>query len=247
MPTTLKAGTITRFEDMNERQKKAFLSKPNIVGNRYGRLLVLEFAYSKAKRGLFYKCQCDCGKIVYVPRHKLLRAKNPNRSCGCIANEIIKSLAYKKGHKPINQYKLHGHSSHPLYAIYNSMKMRVLHPNTMYKKINYQDRGITICDEWLGMFGFKNFFEWAIANGWSDERLPNGRHKYTLDRIDNDGNYEPSNCRWATHYEQVHNRRKNRQGIDCKSLSEMRLHYPRKKKWSYTKKEYEKTIQNGTI
>ena len=88
---------------------------------------------------------------------------------------------------------------HGLYLRYYHMKARCYNPNCKAYK-NYGGRGIRICDEWLE--DFMNFYNWAIENGYQDN--------LTIDRIDNNGNYEPSNCRWITDYEQRFNKRNNK-------------------------------------
>lgn len=90
-----------------------------------------------------------------------------------------------------------------LYKVWICMKKRCydIH-NTNYKR--YGGRGIKICDEWLD---FNNFYKWSINNGYKLEILNNGKNKWTIDRINNDGNYEPSNCRYVEFLEQQYNRR----------------------------------------
>ena len=91
--------------------------------------------------------------------------------------------------------KKHGLKNTRLYNIWSLLKGRVLNPK--HKHYNdYGGRGITICDEWLDV---QNFYNWAMSNGYSDE--------LTIDRIDNDGNYEPNNCRWTTKTIQSRNTR----------------------------------------
>ena len=91
--------------------------------------------------------------------------------------------------------KKHGLKNTRLYSIWCNMKKRTLNPKNKYY-INYGGRGITICEEWLDV---QNFYNWAMENAYSDE--------LSLDRIDNDGNYEPNNCRWTTRIIQGRNRR----------------------------------------
>lgn len=97
-------------------------------------------------------------------------------------------------------YKLHGGKGEHLYEVWCSIKQRCLNPNNP-RYARYGGRGITVCDEWLN--DYPAFRKWAMENGYED----NG--KLSIDRIDNDGNYEPSNCRWADNLTQANNKSSN--------------------------------------
>jgi hypothetical protein len=130
-----------------------------------------------------WKCTCDCGEITFVKTSNL--TKGITKSCGCWNKEI----------KP--NFK-HGKANTRLHHIWDTMKQRCLNSNNK-KYPNYGGRGILIYKEWIN--DFINFYDWAIDNGYEKT--------LTLDRIDVNGNYEPSNCRWVSQEIQQNNRRNN--------------------------------------
>ena len=158
----------------------------DMTGKRVGRLTVLELGEKKGKyTGAFWKCKCDCGRTVTVPGRSLRNGET--RSCGCLHSDMLKKAPQEK------------HTGTRLYAIWQGMKQRTMQKNNP-RYADYGGRGITVCPEWRD--SYENFRDWALANGYSDE--------LSIDRKDVNGNYEPSNCRWATDLEQGNNTRRNR-------------------------------------
>lgn len=156
------------------------------TGERFGKLTVLRF--SRKQKGRYYWiCKCDCGNEKEVCIIDL-KAGN-TRSCGCIRRENPTRI------------KIRNLSKTRLHKIYTNMKNRCLNKNEERYK-DYGGRGIKICDEWLVKYdGFLSFYEWALNNGYTEN--------LTLDRIDNNGNYCPENCRWIDTKEQSRNKRTN--------------------------------------
>ena len=112
------------------------------------------------------------------------------------STQTERNAVFEKG--KYHTEKRYGFSKHLLYPVYNSMRNRCHNPNDQEYK-NYGERGIFVCDEWRN--NPKNFYDWAFKNGY--------KNGLSIDRIDNNGGYEPSNCRWITHKEQCHNKRVN--------------------------------------
>lgn len=159
----------------------------DITGERFGRLIVLRFSH-KRERKPYYICQCDCGNVVAVNGYNLI--KGNTISCSCYHREVAAAGAKMHNTK-------HGMYGTRLYSIWKTMLKRCANRNHV-SFANYGGRGISVCQEWRD---FKNFMDWAKSNGYEDN--------LTIDRIDANKNYCPSNCKWSTMVEQENNRRNN--------------------------------------
>ena len=172
----------------------------DMVGQRIGRLVVIERAGSNKGGEALWRCRCDCGGEKVVRGVKLRSGET--RSCGCLENETRVENGRKR--MPV----VHGKSKSRLYEVWAGMKRRCY--NRSHKHyLDYGGRGIKVCDEWRDDFGA--FEKWAIENSY-DEHAEKGA--CTLDRINVDGDYSPSNCRFADMTVQQNNRRDRASKVD---------------------------------
>ena len=156
----------------------------NLAGQDFGRLRAISPAprpSSSSQGTLFWNCICSCGTLKVVDGRSL--RNNSTFSCGCLNSELR-----------TKRQTTHGLTNTPTYRSWRMAKDRVSNPNNPRAK-HYSQRGITMCSRWF------DSFEAFLAD--MGER-PKGT---SLDRIDNDGNYEPGNCRWATIDQQAANQR----------------------------------------
>lgn len=174
-----------KFEtiDTSERKGNGF---DDLTGNKYGRLTVIGLSPKVSGRKSYWVCECTCGN-KHVVRSDSLKSGNV-QSCGCL----------KKEQDKMNLTKHHRHlESHTrLHDTWLGIKARVsCSGNPSYP--NYGGRGIAMCSEWFNSYGA--FRDWALKNGYSPD--------LTIERVNNDGDYEPNNCTWIKAEEQAINRR----------------------------------------
>lgn len=153
----------------------------DLIGRTYGRLTVLSRDENAGKEPR-WRCVCECGSVKVIYGTSLRSGQT--KSCGCLAKIITSKRSLK-----------HGMFGSPEWRAWNSMKSRCHQPSNK-NFINYGARGITVCDRWRE--SFENFFADMGAR-------PSSEHQ--IDRVNNDGPYEPDNCRWATRKQNMRNRR----------------------------------------
>jgi hypothetical protein len=156
----------------------------DLTGLQFGRLTVIKRVNNNKPYGSKWLCKCDCGNELIVFSNNLKRGNT--RSCGCLALQLRTK---------------HTHWGDKVYKAWDNMRNRCINPNaTGYEY--WGGRGIKVCDEWLN--DFKTFYNYVSTLEHFGEK------GYSLDRIDNDGNYEVGNVRWANKTEQNLNKRYKR-------------------------------------
>lgn len=177
---TVSAAAFDRLNFECHKHFNPIKYDDSYIGKKYNFLEILGFEYDD-KSHRMAKCRCDCNNVKLIIATNVVNGTV--KSCGCMHDDLLKT---------------HGLSNTRLYRIWRGMNERCNNENC-HAFSNYGGRGISICDEWLGENGLYNFIEWAMRNGYSDN--------LSIDRINVNGNYEPSNCRWADAKTQLDNRR----------------------------------------
>lgn len=182
--------SIVKYGNLRNNHTKScgcLKAAADLTGSKFHRLTVIERVAQDGKGPVKWLCRCNCGKEIVVESYQL--TTGGTKSCGCLRVENFVGMSTK-----------HGMRKAPEYNSWDAMIQRCCNPNT--KRYHYYGgRGITVCERWRN--SFENFYA---------DMGPKPTPKHSIDRINNDGNYEPGNCRWATQSEQNFNTRRSGKG-----------------------------------